>query len=62
MDNIKRIPYGMSDFEAIHCENEYYVDNCVECGSCAYSCPSKIPIVQYIKTAKKELSKMRKNK
>ena len=26
MDKIKRIPYGMSDFEAIHCENEYYVD------------------------------------
>ena len=26
MQKIKRIPYGMSDFEAIHCKNEYYID------------------------------------
>ncbi len=26
MQKIKRIPYGKSDFEAIHCENRYYID------------------------------------
>ena len=28
---------------------------CVECGSCTYSCPSGIPIVQMIRTAKNNL-------
>ena len=42
--------------------DEYFVDNCVECGSCAYSCPAKIPIVQYIKIAKSELKKMKVKK
>ncbi len=32
-----------------------YIENCPECGACAYVCPSNIPIVQYIKVAKKEL-------
>jgi len=41
---------------------EYYIENCVECGSCAYGCPAKIPIVQYIKTGKAELQKMRAKK
>jgi len=35
----------------------YYMEklhpsDCVECGACAYSCPSRIPLVQYIKLAK----------
>ncbi|MDD4875614.1 MAG: electron transport complex subunit RsxC [Dehalococcoidales bacterium] len=38
---------------------EAYIDDCFECGSCAYSCPANIPIVQYIKVAKKELAKRR---
>jgi len=38
---------------------ECYIENCVECGSCAYGCPAKIPIVQYIKTGKSELQRMR---
>ncbi len=33
---------------------EYYLYDCFECGSCAYVCPCRIPIVQLIKTAKKE--------
>ena len=41
---------------------EYYIENCVECGSCSYGCPAKIPIVQYIKTGKAELQKMRVKK
>lgn len=28
---------------------------CVECGSCTYSCPSGIPIVQLIRTAKSDI-------
>ncbi len=35
----------------------YYVDNCTECGVCAYVCPANIPITQYIKVAKKELQR-----
>jgi len=35
----------------------HYLDNlysadCLECGACSYVCPSKIPLVQYIKLAK----------
>ncbi|HOD53743.1 MAG TPA: AAA family ATPase, partial [Candidatus Cloacimonadota bacterium] len=26
MNKIKRIPYGLSDFEAVNSKNEYYVD------------------------------------
>jgi electron transport complex protein RnfC len=36
---------------------ENYIDNCTECGTCAYVCPSYIPILEYIRIAKKELSK-----
>ncbi len=39
-----------------------YIDNCFECGACAYTCPSFIPIVQYIKIAKKELTRRAGNK
>ncbi len=28
------------------------VDNCYECGSCAYECPAKIPLVDYMKLGK----------
>jgi electron transport complex protein RnfC len=34
-----------------------YIDDCFECGVCAFACPANIPIVQYIKVAKKELAK-----
>ncbi|HLD30083.1 MAG TPA: electron transport complex subunit RsxC [bacterium] len=30
-----------------------YPADCMECGCCAYSCPSQIPLVQYLKWAKK---------
>ena len=33
----------------------FQVMECVECGSCTYSCPSGIPIVQMIRTAKNTL-------
>ncbi len=37
------------------CDN-YYIADCFECGACAYACPADIPIVHYIKVAKKELA------
>ena len=39
--------------------HEYYINNCFECGSCTYVCPANIPLVQYIKVAKKELNRRR---
>ena len=36
---------------------ENYIDDCFECGTCAYVCPANIPIVQYNKVAKSELNK-----
>lgn len=33
-------------------QEKYHVMDCVECGACTYACPSNIPIVQYIRTAK----------
>ncbi|GAI17844.1 unnamed protein product [marine sediment metagenome] len=41
---------------------EAYIDDCFECGACAYVCPANIPIVQYIKVAKSELIKRAANK
>jgi len=39
----------------------YRLMDCVECGACSYACPSEIPLVQLIRTAKKE-SHQRKRK
>ncbi|MFN3966573.1 MAG: 4Fe-4S dicluster domain-containing protein, partial [Endomicrobiia bacterium] len=36
---------------------EYFPNDCIECGCCAYECPAKRPIVQQIKLAKFNLSK-----
>ncbi len=41
---------------------ETYIDDCFECGACTYACPASIPIVQYIKIAKKELLKRKASK
>jgi electron transport complex protein RnfC len=41
---------------------ENYIDDCFECGACSYACPANIPIVQYIKVAKKELLKRKASK
>ena len=38
---------------------KYGVNDCIECGSCAYVCPSKRPIVQFIKTAKLKLQEIK---
>lgn len=31
---------------------EFFLDQCFECGSCAYVCPSNIPLTQYFRIAK----------
>jgi electron transport complex protein RnfC len=36
-------------------QEKYHVMDCVECGACTYACPSNIPIVQHIRTAKDSL-------
>lgn len=33
-------------------EDELHISDCMECGSCTYTCPSRIPLVQYIKQGK----------
>jgi len=33
---------------------DYSIMDCIECGCCSYVCPSKIPLVQYIKLGKAE--------
>ena len=38
------------------------VMNCTECGCCAYVCPAKIPIVQYAKLAKSEITKRKRRR
>ena len=37
-----------------------HVMDCLECGSCAYVCPARRPLVQYMRRAKTELRKRRK--
>ncbi len=40
----------------------YNVDDCIECGCCAYVCPAKIPLVKYIKEAKVKVALRKKGK
>ncbi len=35
------------------------VDDCFECGSCAYACPAKRPLVQFIRLARQEINQAR---
>ncbi|MGB5642823.1 MAG: electron transport complex subunit RsxC [Gammaproteobacteria bacterium] len=39
-----------SDYEAM--ASAYHLNDCFECGSCSYVCPSNIPLVQYFRIAK----------
>jgi len=59
---VKACPMGlMPNFISIYSENslwgkcrEFYPEDCLECGCCAYECVSKRPIVQQVKLAKQE--------
>ena len=44
------------DFEA--CRREHALD-CIECGSCSYGCPAKLPLVHNIRVAKRFLARKR---
>ncbi len=37
---------------------KYGATNCIECGCCAYTCPSKRPIVQSVKLAKRKIKEL----
>jgi electron transport complex protein RnfC len=39
-----------SDYETM--QRDYHLNDCFECGSCSYVCPSSIPLVQYFRIAK----------
>jgi Na+-translocating ferredoxin:NAD+ oxidoreductase subunit C len=39
-----------------------FLDDCFECGSCAYACPAKRPLVQFIRLARLEIDQARKLK
>ena len=52
---VKLVPTDiMKNVEKNYWENldDLYPLDCMECGACAYSCPARIPLVQYIKEAK----------
>lgn len=36
---------------------EYNINECIECGCCSYVCPSKIPLVHFIKLGKLQIQK-----
>lgn len=36
-------------------DQDYHLFDCFECGTCSYVCPSKIPLVQSFRAAKKQL-------
>jgi len=40
--------------------DKYHALDCIECGACAYTCPSNRPLVQAIRHAKFEISKIKK--
>ena len=49
---------------AVHAEREELYEglgslDCIECGCCAYACPSKRPIVHQVKLAKGAIMKRR---
>ncbi|MBC7230987.1 MAG: electron transport complex subunit RsxC [Actinobacteria bacterium] len=38
-----------------------HIEDCIECGCCTYTCPTKNPLVQLIKTGKAELARRRQH-
>ena len=40
--------------------HKLHIKDCIECGCCAYTCPTKNPLVQLIKTGKAELARRMK--
>jgi len=46
------------------CEDldELHLNDCTECGCCAYVCPARIPLVHYIKFGKERLRQLQVKK
>lgn len=38
---------------------DFYIEDCIECGCCAYICPTKSPLVQLIKVGKEGVARRR---
>ena len=53
---IKRHKIDMEGFE------KWNGMECIECGSCSYICPAKIPLAQSIRTMKKQILAERRKK
>jgi Na+-translocating ferredoxin:NAD+ oxidoreductase RnfC subunit len=45
-----------SEFSLFERTVEYRLDDCIECGICATVCPSRRPLLQRIRLAKRELA------
>ena len=59
------LPTRLSSFaEATKLEEaeEFGILNCIECGSCSYVCPSNIPLVQWIRVGKLQVSESKRKK
>jgi H+/Na+-translocating ferredoxin:NAD+ oxidoreductase subunit C len=51
----QQLQWYAKDQDYAKCE-EYNLFDCIECGACAYVCPSEIPLVQYYRQAKSEIT------
>lgn len=47
------------DYERLEAHNLF---DCIECGACSYVCPSNIPLVQYYRNSKGEITKAKREK
>ena len=52
----------MIEAEEFEMAEQNYVMDCVECGTCAYICPAKRPLVQHFRRAKGEILARRRKK
>jgi electron transport complex protein RnfC len=46
---------GFSEAEQLSMTEKHDIFSCVECGCCAYICPVRIPLVQWIQFGKASL-------
>ncbi len=46
------------EYEKLESHNLF---DCIECGACSYACPSDIPLVQYYRASKAEITQLRRD-
>ncbi len=51
---------GFSETVKLAEAEEFGILNCIECGSCSYVCPSNIPLVQWIRVGKMQVSESKR--